>query len=111
MARVGELLILIPPAPGSSQCVVQNPLKGTEYDVDPEAWTCNCPAFENRHKCKHLPFAADRLASERTEATPGLIQTLRAQAKAEHGQLPPAEELAVVQVLYWRRVAAARKAA
>lgn len=56
----GGLLRTFPISPGSSRWGVQNIGKRTEYEVDVEQMTCNCPRFEFKRSCKHLTYALYR---------------------------------------------------
>jgi hypothetical protein len=51
--------------------LVQNPVKGTEYEVDVEGYWCQCPHFQNKRRCKHANKAlqeAKRFRGRWTEA-------------------------------------------
>jgi hypothetical protein len=68
------------PVSGNRWCV-QNMTRGTEHEVDVEAWTCTCARFEHQRKCeKHIPFAVHRAklyAGDRAEYERWVEQQMR----------------------------------
>lgn len=55
-----DLLRAFPRAPGSAVWICQNLTKRSEYECDTEAWTCSCPQFEHKRRCKHIEYAVYR---------------------------------------------------